>query len=407
MPPSWGGTVGVSRVRTSGPGWRAGTGTGAFQAEPFAGESIQACFSPAVGGELAIGDELRVLFVCSGNKVHGMAPFVRSQGESLVLAGLEVEYFLVIGRGILGYLKNVIPLARRLHKGRFDVIHAHYSLSGIVALLANRGRLPTVVSLMGGDVDGILGETGRQTWAGRINIRLSDLACKMADKVIVKSANLKAKVPVSLHGKISTVPNGVDTQLFHPLASTECRRRLGLPSDVKLVLFLGNPAELRKGYSLAVRAVEALQETVPGARLISPYRIGQEEVCLYLNACDVLLLCSTGEGSPNVIKEAMACNCPFVSTDVGDARDRAKGCANSIIAGADPRSLAFALAQVLETGSRSNGRERLSGLTLGEVAHVLVALYEKAIREHTRPFQRNSSRRRPFGNEGEPMDQTP
>ena len=79
---------------------------------------------------------MRVLFVSSGNSRFGISPFIRTQGESLQAKGLEVEFFLVEGKGIRGYLKNLGPLRRRL--GSVDIVHAHYSYCGMVAALASR-----------------------------------------------------------------------------------------------------------------------------------------------------------------------------------------------------------------------------------------------------------------------------
>jgi len=99
-------------------------------------------------------DKLKVLFVSGGNSSSfDIAPFIKAQGQSLADAGLSISYFTVKGKGFLGYLRNAALLRRFLKKNTFDLIHAHYTLSGWTAVLAF-SRIPVVLSLMGSDAYG-------------------------------------------------------------------------------------------------------------------------------------------------------------------------------------------------------------------------------------------------------------
>lgn len=93
---------------------------------------------------------MNILFVTSGNKATGINTIVKAQGSSLQELGVNVNYFPIIGKGFIGYFKAIVKLRKLIKTQKFDIVHAHYSLSGFVAGLA--GSKPLFVSLMGSDV---------------------------------------------------------------------------------------------------------------------------------------------------------------------------------------------------------------------------------------------------------------
>ena len=107
----------------------------------------------------------------------------------------------------------------------------------------------------------------------------------------------------------------------------------------------------------------------------------QETVPAYMNACDVLVLTSYWEGSPNVIKEAMACNLPVVSVDVGDVAHILDGCQGCYIAKRNARDVASKLECVLEQNRRTNGRECIRDLEIQTIARKIIRLYRKVTRK--------------------------
>ena len=142
---------------------------------------------------------------------------MKAQGESLIKSGIEVSYFLIAGKGIYGYLKNVRPLRKCLRKTNYDIIHAHYGLAAIIALLARKNQ-KLVVSFMGTDIigwnkpDGLV--TGISLKVSRLN---AFFAKRHYDSSIVKSKEMLDKINAK---NVNLIPNGVNISVFIPMEKT-------------------------------------------------------------------------------------------------------------------------------------------------------------------------------------------
>ena len=286
---------------------------------------------------------MKVLFVASGNH-DGLSPVVKAQGDSLAHTGVEVEYFLIKGKGMGGYLRNVRPLKRCCKNNHYDVVHAHFSFSAFVASLA--GVKPLVVSLMGSD----LKSSGNKKYLIR-------LFCKLFQwpVVIVKSKDMAKGL--ELGSRVRVIPNGVDTELFVEMDKSACRDRLGWNPGVKHILFPANPDRPEKDFALASQTVDTL-----GGLVYKHVFKGLEhsETVYYYNASDAVLLTSKWEGSPNVIKEALACGCPIVSVDVGDIRERLEGVEGCYVAQTrESEELAGLLEKAMLFEGRTRGRDKI------------------------------------------------
>lgn len=309
---------------------------------------------------------MKILFVCSGNKNKRINVIVNNQGNSLVNKGINVEYYLIIGKGLLGYFLNIFKLRKYLKKNSFDIVHAHYSLSGYVAAFSK--KFPLVVSLMGSDAYSIF-PFNKLIW----------LFNKFFwDVTIVKC--LTMKIHIGLNDCL-ILPNGVDIERFKPISSLIARRNLNLNINKKYILFLANPKRKEKNYALAVEAVNLLKHD--DVDLLPVYNVPNELVPYYMNAADLLLLTSKWEGSVNVIKEAMACNLPIVSTDVGDIKwviGNIEGC---YITTFDPKDVADKIKMALNFNKRTNGRDRIIelGLDSNTIAKRLISIYERVIKK--------------------------
>ncbi|MBV6443700.1 MAG: D-inositol-3-phosphate glycosyltransferase [Saprospiraceae bacterium] len=320
---------------------------------------------------------MKVLFVVSGNnQYYDVAPFIRSQGESLAQEGIEISYFPILGKGMLNYLKNVIPLRKYLKNNPVDVVHAHYSLCGWVAVLA-AGRIPVVLSYMGDDLFGSHTALHKRSFASWLLILLGKAVQPFLSAIICKSQQMADAV--SRKSICHVVPNGVRLEQFK-LYDKSLRKELGLDKDKKYVLFLGDPSDNNKNVALVEAALEILNR--PDVELLIRYKVSHDAVVKYLNAVDVFTLCSFSEGSPNVVKEAMACNCPMVVTKAGDAAwvvGDMPGC--YVSPSYEPEDFAQKLRlalQYAEKNGRTKGRERLLalGLDAKSIAEKVIGIYQ-------------------------------
>lgn len=304
---------------------------------------------------------MRVLFVSSGNKGR-VKPLVENQAISLKNQGLTVDHFLVNSSGLFGYLRNIIPLKKKLRSADYSVVHAHYSFSGFLAVLAGSKRL--VVSLMGSD-----------TYMGpvfRLLIRLCYLYLWRA--TIVKTPQMRDILKAT---RAYVIPNGIDDKTFIPIPKSEARKAINYPADRTLILFLADPARPEKNFKLAIDAVKCINRSE--VDLVPIFDREPSSIPFYLNAADVLLLTSNYEGSVNAVKEAMACNTKIVSTDVGDVRVNLEKVNGSFVCANNKEDLAKGLVMALSFKDTVNSRTQLMrlGLDSGTTAKRLIQVYEK------------------------------
>jgi len=301
---------------------------------------------------------------------------VVNQINFLRRVGVLVDVFPFRGR------KNPLAYRRarrdlnRIDLDQYDIIHAHHGQSGLVAL--SQDRRPVVVTFHGTDLQGIRDRRGRVTPLGYVLRFSSRWVAAHANEVILVSAHLARFLPKDIAYQV--IPAGIDLSLFRPIPMADARLVLGLPRDARLVLFVGNPERTEKRFSLAQRAVASLKE-MPAVQLVIANNVPLEKMPLYMNACDALLLTSSSEGSPNAVKEALACNLPVVSTDVGDVRQRVgtlDGC--RVCPDDQPESLTQALRQILESHGRIQGRQAVLDMDEGMLVRKVIAVYEKATR---------------------------
>ena len=301
--------------------------------------------------------------------------FIRRQVEFLQAAGVEVDVFhFTSAMRPANYLRAWMGARRRTARDRYDIVHAQFGQSGLVALPT---RLPLVVTFRGDDLQGIVGRNLRITPAGKVLQQLSRMVARSADACIVVSEHMKAFLPRSVSAHV--IPSGLDLDQFRPIPREEARARLGLPLDKRLVLFVGNPAVERKRYSLARQAVDILARSLP-AELVVAWKVRHRDVPLWMSACDALVFTSMQEGSPNAVKEALACDLPVVSVPVGDVAQRIRGVAGcELCPDEEPESIAAALERVLRRGARAAGRAAVQDLDERRLAQQVIDVYRSVL----------------------------
>jgi glycosyltransferase involved in cell wall biosynthesis len=296
-----------------------------------------------------------------GNPVLGI--FVKQQVESLRAKGVDVDVLFVNGpKSKLNYALVVVRFARQLRTRRYDLIHAHYHFSAYIA--RTQFRLPIVLTHHGAEVV--------SSWERS----LCRLISPLVDRVIAVSPEVKA---ILGDPRIRVIPCGIDLDLFAPSNQTEARLALGLPLNRRLVLWAASRRPVKR-LDRAQAAVRQLQQHLPDADLVVASGLPIDRVPAYMNACDALLLTSDAEGSPQVVKEAMACNLPIVSVDVGDVAaviGKTDGC---YIARKDPADLALKLELALSRDSRTSGRVAIQHLGLPAIADQVIQVYDETLR---------------------------
>ena len=304
---------------------------------------------------------MRVLVVASYNKGR-FAPFVEEQAAALQAIGCDIEFFGLRGKGLRGYLKNLPTLKQKIKAFHPNVVHAHYGLSGLFANLQR--KVPVVVTYHGSDIN------------EKSVMRFSRMAMLFsAWDIFVSRKTLEIAKPKR---KYDLLPCGIDVTDLQLTAKGEAKQQMGLNVNKKYILFAGAFDNEVKNSPLAKMSVALLNNE--SIELIELKGYTRDEVNLLMCAVDVLLLTSFTEGSPQVIKEALACGCPVVSVDVGDVKERMDGVEGCYVAETcRAEEIAELLQQAMAFEGKTRGRDKIiaDGLDNQRVALQLVEIYRK------------------------------
>jgi teichuronic acid biosynthesis glycosyltransferase TuaC len=305
--------------------------------------------------------------------------FIERQMETMFQRGVRCDVLFIRGyRSPLAYLLAGLRLAAWSikRKRRYRLVHAH---SGEAALAARLYlRAPLLVSYLGDDLLGTPRADAVIPLRSKLRRALFRQHSRLARMTITKSAEMQAALPASVQRRNTVLPNGVDPSLFRPVDRTTARRPLGWSETKRVALFAADPDVPRKRYWLARAAVERAQTVLPDLCLHVARGIPPAEIPLLMSAADCLLLTSSIEGSPNVVKEALMCNLPVVATPVGDVRELLAEVSPSFVCEPSAEALSEALLRCVESPRRSNGRDRSRHLDAEVIADRLLALYKTA-----------------------------
>lgn len=301
-------------------------------------------------------------------------PLLRQQFPELERQGVDSTIVSVPGKWNPGAERSVgnyvsmyaTTLRHVLRRGEYDLIHANYGLLAPIAV-AQPMSLPVVTSVWGTDLYGKFG------WAVRRSVPFCDATVVMSERM-----------REDLGGDCVVIPHGVDFQKFEPRPQAEAQEQLGWDPDAYHVLFPYPPRRTVKDHPRAKRLISVVDERMDKPVYLQVIQgIRHESIATYYNAADLLFLTSEHEGMPNSVKEALACNLPVVSTDVGDVERRLQGVTPSAVSD-DDEELVDAVVETLSAGERSNGRNAISDLRLERTVERLRSVYEDVIQSSTR-----------------------
>ena len=289
--------------------------------------------------------------------------FVEEQVRSLVARGLEIEVLHLLRPGRRSrYLWGPIAIERAMRRFRPDVIHAHYGLTG--ALAVRQRSVPVVVTYHGSDVT--------VPWQRRI----SRFAARRAAANLVVAEPQRALLGAP---RTQVVPCGVDPTVFHPHSREEARARLGLDPSEPWILFAGAFANPVKNYSLLQAALGRPPQRAVRVKEITG--MTRAEVASWMAAVDALVLTSHREGSPQVVKEALFCGLPVIGVPVGDVVDRIGGIDGCRVVDPEPSAVRAAIDDVLSRRARIQLMdEQLAEFRLDRIAERIEAIYSEVMR---------------------------
>ena len=304
---------------------------------------------------------MKVLVVASYNKGR-FAPFILEQAEALKHSGCEIAFFGLQGKGIKGYLKNLSSLKKEIKEFKPNVIHAHYGLSGLFANMQR--RIPVVTTYHGSDIN------------DKSVLRFSRMAiCLSAWNVFVSTKTLEIARPKK---KYSLIPCGIDLSDLQLTEKSAARQKMNLSAEKKNVLFAGAFDNKVKNAPLAKEVVSLLRDN--NVELLELKGYSRDEVTLLMCAANAFLMTSFTEGSPQVVKEALACGCPIVSVDVGDVKERTQDVDGCYVANTrNPEELTGLLQKASQFEGKTKGREKIiaDGLDNNIVAKRIMGMYYK------------------------------
>lgn len=303
---------------------------------------------------------MRVLVVARC-KIGQYAPFVTEQVEAIKKQGVVCKYYGITGKGIAGYLRQFPGLMKAIREFRPDLIHAHYGLCG---LLANYQRkVPVVTTYHGSDINAPKA------------FRFSKKAIRRSRfNIFVSQKNVDIARP---RDNYALIPCGINLEDSPIIEKSLARQQMGLHPSRKYVLFASAFDNRVKNAPLAQEAMKR----VPEATLLELKGYTRPQVASLMQAVDAFLMTSFTEGSPQVIKEAMACGCPIVSVDVGDVRERIEEIPGCYIANRDAESIAGKLKEAIAFEGRTLGRMAVvdAGLSNDSIATRIISIYKSLI----------------------------
>ena len=296
--------------------------------------------------------------------------FVKEQIDSLTIQGASNDVFFINGRknGKKAYITAVFKLRKYLRDNKYDLIHCHHSFSGLVLLLSGKiFQSKTVLSYQSDPVNE----------GGVFFFKILNL---FFDCIILKNRAPEMRYPKTVY-----LPNGVNIEFFNPMDKAQCRKQLGLDENKKYIIFLDSYKDRTfKRVDRFNEVIRILKEKYFRSD-IEPLiltNVDRRLIPKYFCASELHLLTSDFEGSPNSVKECLACNVPVVSTPVGNVSELIGDVAGCYMSKSfEPDELAELTNKALQLSNISS-RDKIinEGLEINAVALKLISIYKNLIK---------------------------
>lgn len=291
--------------------------------------------------------------------------FVHEQVAALRALGTRIDVLSFDGREKRSaYLRAAAEVRRRVSRGRYDLVHAHYGLSGAVAL--SQRSIPIITTFWGSD-----------TMYVRWQRTISWFVARATTPIFVASSNARSLgLP-----RATVIPSSVDIDRFRVMPRESARALLGWDRRATFILFPGNRNNRRKRPDLFDATIQMLSLDVTGVVPVALEGYTRDMVPIVMNAVDVLLMTSDVEGSPVAVKEALACGTPVVSVRVGDVPETLSGVRGCVVTEREPPQLARAVASALAISDRESPRRRAEEYSSESMVRRTLAVYDTVLRD--------------------------
>lgn len=295
---------------------------------------------------------------------NGLGPFVDEQVESIKKLDKSVEIVRYSFSGVknkLNYIKAIFHINKMVKEKNIDIIHAHYGLTGFIALFQN--KCPIICTFHGSDV---------------LYVKWQGIISRFTARHCVVNIAVSKKIAQILNTKNTyIIPCGVNQDFFKPEDKIKVRERLNLDINKKYILFPSDPKRKVKNYALFKKVYEELRKKYDIGQLILK-GLSRKGVRDYLNATDLVLLTSFSESTNTTIKEALFCNTPVVSVDVGDHKDILLPFSEYLISNYSPSNIIEQVSYVLDHSDyfeNINFRKKVSRYKLKHIAERIIKIY--------------------------------
>lgn len=308
----------------------------------------------------------------SGTFVHEFAKNIRD-------FGIDVQLFYT------GQLKNPSNFLRARDKikiisKKFDIIHSQYG--SLCSLVSAGARSKKIISLRGSDWHRYSGEDFRQNLHGWGATSVSRLAIPHYDSVITMSNRMSSEVKRDFpDSRIHILPSPIDLSMFRPIERDYARKKMfDTQNNEPWILFtavsISNPI---KRVWLAEESVRLASQIIGNLNLKIASGVPRHLMPYFVSSCNVALSTSVHEGWPNSIKEALACNIPFVSTNISDLAEIAAKEPSCRISEPDPKSIAMHLCHVLKLNEKKDLVRFVEKMDMEITCRKLLRIYHEVL----------------------------
>jgi glycosyltransferase involved in cell wall biosynthesis len=308
---------------------------------------------------------MKVLIVCSGNTpnfnfqihqafIYDQVIAIQEQNKNIIF-----KYFFIKEKGVIGYLKSIFKFNRFLKDEKPDLIHAHYSISALITIFQR--NTPLITTFHGSDIN-------------KLSNRIISLPVQLcSEKLIFVSQKLFNLAILKLHKKSIILPCGVNFKIFKPIEDNLISSDL-IEKNKFNILFSSSFSNPIKNFKLLKETTELMG--VDNINIIELKNLNRNEVANLMNLVDACVLTSYSEGSPQFIKEAMACNCPIVSTNVGDVEEIIKNTKNCYITNFTSEEIKTSLLKIKNKKERTNGFLQIQRYSNSLIGFEILKIYE-------------------------------